>query len=231
MSIQTTSSDSWHKSIIGCSAREWCDRHGLIHDLTPFSYRSVDPWEIVEATGDFIDELPTTAATFPQGAVIEEASARVGGWRQMLRTALLLHGAWPSHRGTDKLRWVNPTYIHQHALGPGRIDDRVEHVRECARLGTVSTNELSARFGITLNGLRNWLNRDCRPFMWSDLRQRGRESIARTLYTVSEWTDRSYMDCARLLPVNDGTASRWMYEYALEEGFEAPDDPSARWSA
>lgn len=225
MSVQLTRRGKWRDS--ATTPTEWCNQHDLIPALTPLPHRTVDPWDVVAAVTEFLDSLPTTAATFQPNRVFKDSDARVEGRHRIVRAALLLVGSWPLGRVNDAMRWVNPDYPHERALAPGHWDDREDHVRECASIATLFNREIAPRFDLTPDSFRKFVSRANIP--WGDLRSAAIGRMARTILTAAVWTDRSERQLAVVMPIPDGTVRSWLQERARNEGFTAPEEPEVSW--
>lgn len=206
------------ENVAGTTVTEWCDRHGLIHELTPFASRTTDRIDVARQLHAGIEDLPKTASTFvPRNEL--DGDIGHGGW---LETILLMTGAWP-HPDHD-VRWVNPNYIHLDALPPLDVD-REQHVRRCAALGVLPAKDIAPRFGISKPSLIEWLGH--RDIQFKELRRDGQRRVARTLHTAMAW-GHTQSAVTEPWPVPAGTVSYWIQRYAREGGFEPPADPSSR---
>lgn len=203
-------------TVADTTVTEWCDRHGLIHELTPFESRTSDRIEVARQLNTGIADLPETASTFVPRDLLD-GDVGHGGW---LETIVLMTGAWP-HPEHD-VRWVNPNYIHLDAL-PTMEVDREAHLRRCASLGVLTRADVAPRFGVTTESLERWLTRH--EFSWFDHRKEGIRRFARTLYVAADW-GRTQQEVAAFWPRKAGTIRKWIYRYGCEEGFHSPADPS-----
>lgn len=203
-------------TVTNMTVTEWCDRHGLIHELTPFASRTSDRIDVVRQLHESIEALPETASTFVPRKELE-GDVGHGGW---LETVVLMTGAWP-HPEHDR-RWVNPNYIHLDALPPLEVD-REDHLRRCAALGVLRIEDLAPRFGVTTGSLRTWISR--KDIDWRQRRTEGCRQFARTLQTAIKWghTESEITGC---WPRKRGTVRAQIQKFARDEGFAAPPDPS-----
>lgn len=214
------------------SMAEWCERHGVIGALLPFDCRATDSFEQFCAIAAAIDDLRPTIATFrltdlePPGDAFARIEQRPTG-AGVVPTQLHMLGAWEYRDTAAGQRWTNPRYCHDHPWQTPQCSDaeRREILRDAASLGVLDRRDVAPRFGITAGSLRQWISR--KDVAWEARRYQGRQRLARTVYTIYKWTDRTEQGVIAPFPVPDGTLKAWIQKFVREdETWSVPADPS-----
>lgn len=207
----------------------WCDHHDLIHALLPFECRRTDTFAEFEALAEALRELPETAATFRLGDLKTPDGHRAVKYRPtgagVVSTQLHLLGAWEYEETACGQRWINPHYIHDHPWQSSQCDaaTRRRIITDAARLGAIRAQDLVPRFGISQGTFYDCVRR--LDLDWGALRNEGRRRLARTLVTVSAWSDRCIQDLVEPFRIADDTLARWTRS-RVDDAWTPPADPS-----
>lgn len=203
----------------GMTVREFCERHDLIRELTPFGHQDAQPWETVAALGDALD---AAGETFRPRDLLDDPSAHEDA---TVRTGLLMLGAWPLESADGMASaWVSPHCADERSYAPGAWDSTEAAVRECASVATLRVRDVAPRLDYTKGSFTSWLSRNNVP--WSEWRQEGRIRLGRTLKTSATWLTTRVSMLADPLPRSD-TVSEWSVWHGTQaDDWSVPDDPS-----
>lgn len=200
---------------------EFCERYHLHPHFIPVDARSVDEWETLSKVQTLIENTPKYAQTLtPTNAPITIESP-------LVQTYLWTCGSYPVTQNTKPL-WANPRYIHG-GDGQHPRHTREYHIEKAIEVPTIKRNEIAQRFSIASSTLDN--------YMWQNdtgFRERRRESkkrLGRSIKTTSAWSDYSVEELKRRIPnTPNSTVNTWVYEFALEDGWQTPTKPkTVRW--
>jgi len=186
--------------------------------LLPFDCRATDSFEQFCAIAAAIDDLRPTIATFrltdlePPGDAFARIEQRPTG-AGVVPTQLHMLGAWEYRDTSSGQRWTNPRYCHDHPWQTSQCSpaERREILRDAASLGVLDRRDVAPRFGITAGSLRQWISR--KDVAWEARRYQGRQRLARTVYTIYKWTDRTEQGVIAPFPVPDGTLRAWVQKF------------------
>ena len=232
MSVEQHSSQSWWESRRAQRERitgtEWAANFDIIHALAPFEYRSYDPVEIVAGARERLEELPPTAATIKPHQLMRAVDTSTYAPTH-LDTLFMLAGSWPTGESGSKERYyANPEYVHLESVDWAITDprERVEHLRRCASIGTLSTADIAPRFGFSHRGsLTAWFHRHELP--WGEWRRWGQRRIGRTAEVIHDWSGRLYSEIAEALGLAETTLHHCRRHHVRESAWTVPEDPSA----
>lgn len=232
MSVEQPAAMSWWEARTDRTGKitgeEWAAQFGVIPELIPFQHRSYDPLEVVITARRRINELPPTAAVLKPAQLLRDSPTDPSvptGLELLFRAA----GSWPTGRtGSKSHHYANPDYVHLGSVDWTITDprERIDELRRCASLGTLSKRDVAARFGVTtVGGVTAWLRR--RDIPWSEWRAWGKCRIARTAQVIHDWGRWGHSEIAEAFGLPVRTLYGYRRRWVIESNWTVPEDPSA----
>jgi len=212
------------------SVSEWYAQEGLIPALTPMAYREGDPIDQLRTVREGIDALPHTAATFTASSLLgdNERFTRTFAASEHLTTLFRLCGAFRIDETSTGYRWCNPDYVHgsPHREPVGTTAERVWFAKQAASLGVLSTVDVARKYGVAPRVIQKQCSNH--DVDWVARRHAGKGRLARTVATVSAWTDYTYTDVGDLVNVSESALFDWRDRHVADE-WSPPADPTTEY--
>lgn len=205
---------------------DWADYHGVMAWMLPFPHRNDNPVEIGKKITEKLDAFKDTAATFTRRNIDLADAAR-----EIVNPLLYAHGAVQTDHTKRRHRFLNPNYIH-YDFETDPIEDnctRREFYTRYADIGTVSPNWIADHFGITTDGLRQWVARreeyQCSP---GKRVSQAQDKIGKTAITLTAWHGLTRKTVSQMLGIPTSTLQD--YVYRIDDSWNPPKSPAGnRW--
>ena len=213
------------------SATQFGERHNLHGWALPFRGHAVDPIELLEELGTYLDARPGGCQRVTKNAVREGVSVAGPFWEYatLVEHAMLVHGWWLGGRTTIGRYYCNPNYHHRHPESDvaNSREERRALFRKAAALGLLSPSDIAPACGYasdtSSNGSAVTKAAYRSDFAWGDRRAEGRRRMGRTWKTLSHW-DYSQRAIARAFGTSASIVCRTIKRVPE---FQPPDDPTA----
>lgn len=215
----TRTQDEWGNQD---SFQEFCEYHGLSLAYTPLPRRKYPTWDMLAQLQGTLNGLRETRQSIPGGNLLP---SREGGSGPIMRRHLHALGSYRIDSGT-RARWANPNWVHgdEHQDPVHGLDYHIDILRENPG---VKTEDVAARFDVEPYAIRNRI-RDRGGEPLQQARHERERRIGRAIRTTAAWTDYSISECALRYPATTSTVEWWAVDYATEDDWTVPEQPSIK---
>lgn len=198
---------------------DWADYHTVYPWLLPFEHRKHNPISTARKIKETLDGMPPYAQTLRLSdiGVMDMAGTR------MLGPLVRLYRMTELRDTSTGMRYNNPQYEHFDAIIEPLTDatQREAFYERWRQTPTINQEFFCKHFGQAKSTFREWVQHRY-DRLWGEQNRQNRERLARTLYTIYTWADRTLRSLYALIPVKDHTVRSWVRRYARKAEWKPP---------
>lgn len=211
---------------------EFGERYEVFPQFIPFESRNYSPLERFRMIREFIEDMTEYKPAFTTSEITKfhelENGQTLAGLNEWYFYAV---GSRPLEREAHKgrIRYANPNHVHKDSVEPVTVEQpekTVELARKYAMTGMHSLTDIAPYFKRDYQELSLHLSALLEGTTYAELREQGREKMARTFHIIREWKHPA-SEIGDAFGMAKRTVNRWIMDYSKEQGFQVPDDPTS----
>lgn len=202
----------------------WANYHDVSPLLTPFPHRKSDPIVLGSNIATTIREAPETQMELTRdGMDVGEE-----WYHQLVMELLKCHRVLRKEERQDCVMFWNPEYIHYDTCFTPieDTDKQIQFYETHASIGIVTPKWLATHLGMSVDTLREFVERNTDHDSLADTLADGRKTMARTAYTALEWTEYSLPEVATGFGISKTKLQHWVQTWVDECSWKPPQNPS-----
>jgi hypothetical protein len=197
----------------------WGREHGVCTWLLPLRHRRYDPLAVAEHIRDEVVDMYEFQERFTREKIgIDEMNTEITDPLLRMFQVTVVDG------DAEPTQFYNPNYTHYDTVfEPIKdADQRAVFIEKFVESGAVSPSWFADHFGIET--VDWWVRRHGYEPIKQQLK-RSRDMIGRSIYTVSDWTDRSVAGIADILCFDYTNVRSWIRRGVSDQNWQPPDRP------